>query len=142
MKIRDAKRQSFWDDNGSYEHWYNRALWEERNERFSDKIKKPGYYEAKRMGLIPEYHPGRSYTRNELEWMADFTIFEHPSYQPDGTILSEGMWKSRLKHEIYSTRGTPDPNIVSGLYWRTHPQGLKWRTKEERKELKATFYKY
>lgn len=55
-------------------------------------------------------------------------------------ILFEEHFASRRKREIYTTIGTPDPSIVAGIYNRTHPQGRKVNSEEQRKRNGASFY--
>lgn len=59
----------------------------------------------------------------------------------DNPVLFEEHEQSRKRREIYCVGGTPDPNIVSGLYHRTHPQGRKVNTPEQRRKHGASFYR-
>ncbi len=59
----------------------------------------------------------------------------------DNPILFEEHIQSRRKREIYTTIGTPDSNIVSGIYNRSHPQGRKINSKEQRKKNGASWYR-
>lgn len=83
----------------------------------------------------PEFEDGRSYTRRELEAMADVMVegFED--------VLSRSQLASRLRREIYVTSGIPDPHKVSGLYWRTHPEGRTVNSDEQRQRNGAGFYR-
>jgi hypothetical protein len=54
-------------------------------------------------------------------------------------VLFEEHLIQRRKREIYTTEGVPDPNIVSGMYNRTHPQGRKVNTDKQRKSHGASF---
>jgi hypothetical protein len=74
----------------------------------------------------------------------------HEWYQGEGKsrtiggenpILFEEHIQSRRKREIYTNLGTPDPNIVSGIYNRSHPQGRKINSKEQRKKNGASWYR-
>jgi hypothetical protein len=56
-------------------------------------------------------------------------------------ILFEEHLKNRHKREIQTEAGTPDPNIVSGLYNRSHPQGRKINSLEQRKRHGAGYYR-
>lgn len=56
-------------------------------------------------------------------------------------ILFESHLKNRRKREIYTSLGYPEPEIVSGLYNRSHPQGRPVNTEKARKEHGAAFYK-
>jgi hypothetical protein len=56
-------------------------------------------------------------------------------------VLFEEHLKNRQRREIYTTVGTPDPEIVSGLFNRTHPQGRKVNSAEQRQRHGASFYR-
>lgn len=63
----------------------------------------------------------------------------------ENPILFEEHFRSRMRREIYtkaeSAMGKPDPEIESGLYWRTHPQGRKQNDDRSRREHGSGFYK-
>lgn len=129
-----------------YEHRRNKAELERR--RFAHERrptwmwkKNLGYRMARHLDLIPPYVEGAKYNQWELERMADVMLFEDPEWDPTRGILNPDQWKARIKHEIYVGIGTPDPSVVQGLYWRTHPQGLNWYSKEERKGTRRSFYR-
>lgn len=56
-------------------------------------------------------------------------------------ILFEEHIQSRKRREIYTQGGTPDPEIVSGIYNRCHPQGRKVNSPEQRKKHGASWYR-
>jgi hypothetical protein len=59
----------------------------------------------------------------------------------DNPILFKVHIDSRKRREIYTASGTPDPEIVSGIYNRTHPQGRKVNSKEQRTKNGASFFR-
>jgi hypothetical protein len=59
----------------------------------------------------------------------------------DSPILFEEHFHSRKRREIYTSVGTPDPSIVAGIYNRTHPQGRKVNSEEQRKRNGASFFR-
>lgn len=59
----------------------------------------------------------------------------------DHPILFEEHFQQRRKREIYTTMGTPDPSIVAGIYNRTHPQGRKVNSLEQRRKNGASWYR-
>jgi hypothetical protein len=59
----------------------------------------------------------------------------------DSPILFEEHFASRKRREIYTTIGTPDPSIQQGIYYRTHPQGRKVNSPEQRKKNGASYYR-
>lgn len=61
--------------------------------------------------------------------------------QGNNAILFEEHLQTRRKREIYTTVGTPDPSIVIGIYNRTHPQGRKVNSPEQRKKNGASFFR-
>lgn len=56
-------------------------------------------------------------------------------------ILFEEHLQSRRRREIFPANGTPDPSIVAGIYNRTHPQGRKVNSSEQRKKNGASWYR-
>lgn len=56
-------------------------------------------------------------------------------------ILFESHLHNRRRREIYTTEGVPDPSIKQGLYNRTHPQGRKVNSPEQRKRHGASFFR-
>lgn len=56
-------------------------------------------------------------------------------------VLFEEHLKNRQRREIYTTVGTPDPSIVAGMFNRTHPQGRKVNSAEQRRRHGASFYR-
>jgi hypothetical protein len=56
-------------------------------------------------------------------------------------ILFEEHIQSRRRREIYTAVGTPDPEIVSGMYNRTHPQGRKVNSLEQRRKNGASYFR-
>lgn len=56
-------------------------------------------------------------------------------------ILFKNHLDERKRREIYTAQGTPDPNIVSGMYNRSHPQGRKINSSEQRKKNGASWYR-
>lgn len=82
--------------------------------------------------IVPNFDPELEfeYSERELLLLAEKILLEdekppmeHPAW------LSVYKLKQRMRREIYTATGTPDPSIASGLYWRTHPEGRKWYTK-------------
>lgn len=59
----------------------------------------------------------------------------------DNPILFEEHFQNRRRREIYTSLGTPDPSIVAGIYNRTHPQGRKVNSEEQRKRHGASFFR-
>lgn len=59
----------------------------------------------------------------------------------DNPILFEEHLQSRRRREIFPANGTPDPSIVAGIYNRTHPQGRKVNSEEQRKKNGASFFR-
>jgi hypothetical protein len=104
----------------------------------------------------PQFHPdGEPLVDNEGQQLyVDFPELRckngHIWYKGEGKargnggknpVLFEEHLKNRQRREIYTTIGTPDPNIVSGLFNRTHPQGRKVNSADQRKKHGASFYR-
>jgi hypothetical protein len=56
-------------------------------------------------------------------------------------ILFEEHLYARKRREIYPESGTPDPSLVSGIYYRSHPEGRKINSPEARKKHGASYYR-
>lgn len=61
--------------------------------------------------------------------------------QGENPILFEEHFQSRKRREIYTSTGVPDPSIVSGIYNRSHPNGRKINSPEQRKKNGASYYR-
>lgn len=99
----------------------------------------------KNIQIDPEQH----YTPGELDEIATEILRSHArAINPDtgkpnglqGLLFEEHLY-SRKRREIYNINGVPDPNIASGNYWRSHPQGRKINTPEQRKRNGASYYR-
>jgi hypothetical protein len=93
--------------------------------------------------LVPDFEPAFEfeYTRRELLLLAEKMLLndskpggEHPAY------LNAHALRARQKREIYCANGTPEPHIIQGMFWRTHPQGRPWATEEMRRATGCSFY--
>jgi hypothetical protein len=106
--------------------------------------------ECKERGTETGYieHKAQSATDAEGHTLSiEFPEFECPNghkwYKGEGMargiggenpILFEEHLQSRKRREIYTTLGTPEPEIVSGIYNRVHPQGRKVNSDDQRKK--------
>lgn len=99
-----------------------------------------------------EFDPDAKYSKRELEILADQYLRDDArSVNPetgkergiggDNPILFAEHEYSRKRREIYVKDGTPDPSLVSGIYFRTHPQGRKVNSDVQRKTNGASFYR-
>jgi hypothetical protein len=91
--------------------------------------------------LVPDYEEGVRYNERQLGYLADKMLILNPD--PDRPVLFWAQVRSRKRREILTDRGVPDPSIVQGMYWRTHPRGRAWWNYEERQddEKKHGFYR-
>lgn len=93
---------------------------------------------------VPDYEEGIEYTRRELILLAEKILINDPKPKNEHpAILLAPTYLDRAKREIFVTSGIPDPHIMSGLYWRTHPNGRKWWSKGDRvnTSLGRSFYR-
>ena len=96
-----------------------------------------------------EIDPEIKYSSFELEEMTNEILKAHckaidpETGKPNGLqgLLFEEHLYSRRRREIYNINGVPDPSIVSGMYWRSHPQGRKVNSNEARKGNGASYYR-
>jgi len=61
-------------------------------------------------------------------------------YKDENQILFEEHLIARKRREIYSINGSPDPEIASGSYFRSHPGGRKLSSAESRSKFGSSFY--
>lgn len=98
------------------------------------------------------YEEGKSYTPKELERLANQLLRAHAdSINPEtgkkrsiggqNPILFEQHLYERQKREILNENGVPEPRLVSGMYYRTHPEGRKVNSEDQRKRHGAAFYR-
>jgi hypothetical protein len=92
---------------------------------------------------IPEFDPRYEfeYSARELLLLAEKILLEDPKPAHEAPAwLSANKLRQRQRREIYVANGTPDPSIVSGMYWRTHPDGRPWVPEDIRRSTGASFY--
>lgn len=93
---------------------------------------------------MPDYDPDLApyYTQRELLLLTEKILLTDEKPANEAPVwLNVDRLKDRYKHEIYCSAGIPDPAIASGLYWRTHPDGRRWRTPAERRVHGSSFYR-
>ncbi len=83
---------------------------------------------------FPEIECDKGHTWFKGEGKARTINGDHP-------ILFENHLQDRRRREIYTTQGTPDPSIQRGIYNRSHPQGRKINSAEQRKRNGASWYR-
>lgn len=83
------------------------------------------------------FNPEARHTPESLDMYASALLA--PTASKDGILLNCHL-RERASREIYNANGLPDPNIVVGIYNRTHPAGRKFSTPEERKSGRS-FYR-
>jgi|ERR1700677_13996 len=92
---------------------------------------------------VPDFDPDLEfeYTQRELLLLAEKMLLEDekPPYEEPAWLNGPAM-RDRVKREIYCSAGTPDPSIVEGMYWRTHPEGRPWLPDELRRATGGGFY--
>jgi hypothetical protein len=92
---------------------------------------------------VPDFDPALEfeYTQRELLLLAEKMLLEDKKPAEEHPVwLNVAKIKDRLKHEIYCANGIPDPSIVQGLYWRTHPNGRPWVPEDIRRATGSGFY--
>lgn len=93
---------------------------------------------------VPDFDPALEfeYTQRELLLLAEKILLEDEKTPYENPAwLNAATMKERLRHEIYCASGIPDPSIAQGLYWRTHPEGRKWKSAQERAGTTKGFYR-
>jgi hypothetical protein len=61
-------------------------------------------------------------------------------FKGENPVLLEEHIIARKRREIMCENGTPDPNIVAGMYNKTHPDGRRVNSQESRETHGASFY--
>lgn len=92
------------------------------------------------------WDPNQHYTPRELDFFADLILRAdvragNKIRGTENPILFAEHIRTRHKREIYNHQGVPDPSIQQGMYHRTHPEGRKVNTEEQRKRNGASYYK-
>lgn len=101
---------------------------------------------------LEEHSVGADFSNRQLEAAADKLLREHAKeidtltgrergIGGDHPILFEDHLYQRRRREIQCASGTPDPEIVAGLYNRQHPQGRKVNSPEQRSKNGASYYR-
>lgn len=93
--------------------------------------------------LIPDFDPKLEfeYSERELALLAEKILDADPKPPTEApTILFMDHLRARQKREVYGSRGVVEPHIAKGLYWRTHPNGRRYRSKKQRRDRKESFY--
>lgn len=92
---------------------------------------------------VPDYDPEETYTQHEIMMLTEKILrSDEKPFDEHPMVLFAEHYRYRFAHEIYTANGTPDPNIVSGLYWRTHPNGVAFNSDEVRAEKGTAFYNH
>lgn len=99
-----------------------------------------------------EFEEGKDYTARELEQLADQMLRDDArAVDPDtgkergiggeNPILFDEHIYQRQKREILNENGVPEPGLVRGMYDRSHPEGRKVNSEEQRKRHGASYYR-
>lgn len=99
-------------------------------------------YDRDGIRKLPPFDEGLQYTNWELLLYAErYLIEDSKPVRKHPQILLMTHLKDRQRHEIYASNGTPDPSIVKGIYNRTHPNGRRVNSDEQRRLNGASFYR-
>lgn len=82
---------------------------------------------------VPDWDDRINYTADQLLLQAERILCSDPTpLQEHPAVLRWDRLKERKKREIHNKNGVPDPSVCQGIYWRSHPQGRKLSTPEQR----------
>ena len=87
-----------------------------------------------------QYNPRHTNSTHEILLFAEKILLTDPD-RKNANWLTQKQLKERYKREIYTAVGTPDPSVVSGMYWRTHPNGRKVNSDEQRQRNGASYFR-
>ena len=93
--------------------------------------------------LVPNFDPALEfeYTPRELLLLAEKILIEDPKpWNEIPYVMTLDRMKRLAKREIYCSSGTPEPHIVSGIFFRSHPNGRRLRSVEERRKQRKSWY--
>lgn len=93
---------------------------------------------------VPDFDPALEfdYTCRELMLIAEkMLLTDEKPLGEEPMVLNAPSYRYRIKHEIFVATGIPDPSVNEGLYWRTHPEGRSWNTREEMDVHGVSFYR-
>jgi len=101
---------------------------------------------------LKPFEEGKHYTDAQLEGYADQLLrADTRSIDPEtgkergiggeNPILFAEHLYARKRREIYPKSGEADPNLVAGMYNKTHPEGRKTNSPEARKKHGASYYR-
>lgn len=101
---------------------------------------------------VIEFDPNAEYSARDLEQLADQLLRAHArSIDPetgkergiggeDPILFADHLYQ-RQKREILNENGVPEPGLVSGIYYRTHPEGRKVNSDDQRKKNGASYFR-
>lgn len=99
---------------------------------------------------LPEFDPTRTdYTDRELELYSNSLLRLDKDANPDGPqIIFQEHIEPKWRREVLANSGTVDDEVTKSLsrdgqmmYNRTHPQGRKVNSEEQRKKNGASWYR-
>lgn len=115
----------------------------------------PGWKQRPSSGKVEPivFDPNKTdYTDREKEILADQLLREQAreidpeTGKPRGIggedpiLFAEHIYQ-RQKREILNENGVPEPGLVQGLYIRSHPEGRKINSEEQRRKNGASYYR-
>lgn len=112
--------------------------------------RRPSYNKADRIDYDPEK---QDYTARELERLADQFLRDDArsvdaetgkerGIGGENPILFDEHLYQRQKREILNENGVPEPSLISGIYGRSHPEGRKVNSEEQRRKNGASYYRH
>lgn len=94
--------------------------------------------------VIPDFDPAleHEYSSRELIILAEKMLDSDPKPpHVDPVIVTPWKIGDISRREIYCSVGVPEPHIVKGIYWRTHPNGRKVNSDDQRRRNGASYYR-
>jgi hypothetical protein len=127
----------------------------ERDKTKGNELSLPYGTETGEVKTVPQFDKGQPVLDEENNQLVlDFPEYRcdkgHRWFKGEGVrrdikgknpILFQEHLDQRKKREIYTTEGVPDPSIVSGIYNRTHPEGRKVNSDDQRRKHGASFFR-
>ena len=127
----------------------NKIRFGEYNKDMPGWKRRPSYNKDERIEFDADK---KDYTARELEQLANQVLRDDARSVDEETgkergiggkdpILFEEHLYQRQKREILNENGVPEPGLVSGIYYRSHPEGRKVNSEEQRRRNGASYYR-
>lgn len=89
---------------------------------------------------LEDFDPNKEWARDELDHFGTLMMKEAQPLTEDPVVLDYNRYRERVKREIYLSSGNMDNIVSPGMYWRTHPNGRRVNSDEQKKKNGTSYY--